>query len=307
MLDVPQRMLADVNTTDVALVSRDQQERNALARAFDGAPPEWRVTFHDEPPAHADVVVCGSDMEVPDAIRFDRSEPGAIVAEVRRALQRNCGLVVVTSAIGGSGVTTLSLHLARSFVSAGSCVLLELDARGGIAHRLGIDGDPRTWAGSDGGDDLQLAGLPVAGGFRVLLAPRHAEAADAVTVMDAGARSFTHVVVDVPAGPVQVEALTRAHVAVVVVTPTLPAVRRTATLLDRVEPGLPCALVVNRLGPGGECSRIELRRVLGRAIATELPCCPALRDAEDRGALLSSPVYRWTRAVTRLSRALLAA
>jgi hypothetical protein len=67
----------------------------------------------------------------------------------------------------------------------------------------------------------------------------------------------------------------------------------------------PWAVVTNKLGPGGETTRAELQELLGgRPIAIELPCCPALRDAEDDARLLASDRHRWRRAVKRLAAAL---
>jgi hypothetical protein len=85
----------------------------------------------------------------------------------------------------------------------------------------------------------------------------------------------------------------------VVMPPTSPGAARTRALLERIPPR-PHAVVVNRQGPGGEATRALLQVALGSTIALELPCSPALRDAEDDGALLARHA-RWTRRVERLA------
>src|SRR5665809_135008 len=69
-------------------------------------------------------------------------------------------------------------------------------------------------------------------------------------------------------------------------------------------PDLDCAVVINRLGRGGETTRAQLADLVGRPISLELPCSPALRDAEDDGRLVSLKWTRYGRAITRLADAL---
>lgn len=120
--------------------------------------------------------------------------------------------------------------------------------------------------------------------------------------MDEAAAPFASIVVDVMPGPGLDNVLGRCRAAVLVVVPALPAARRSRRLLDAAG-STPWAVVSNRLGPGGETSRSQLEDVLGRRIALELPCCPALRDAEDDGRLLLSRWTRWRRALDRLASA----
>jgi hypothetical protein len=63
--------------------------------------------------------------------------------------------------------------------------------------------------------------------------------------------------------------------------------------------------VTNRLGPGSDLTRHRLEQRLGHPISLELPCCAALRDAEDEARLLTSPLTQWIRRIDRLSKALL--
>jgi hypothetical protein len=110
----------------------------------------------------------------------------------------------------------------------------------------------------------------------------------------------------VPCGSLLDVILPLVDAAVLIVSPTIPHVRRAAVLLESTAQQTRWAIVLNRLGPGGETTRIALQRLLGHPITMELPCCPALRDAEDDCRLVTSPLHRWRRAVVRLARAVAA-
>ncbi|HYO61400.1 MAG TPA: hypothetical protein VEU29_05840, partial [Actinomycetota bacterium] len=60
---------------DVAIVTRDPQARDAAARSFAAAPPQWSIRLCDEVPGDADVVVAGPGVDAPGAIPFDPSRP----------------------------------------------------------------------------------------------------------------------------------------------------------------------------------------------------------------------------------------
>jgi len=283
----------------VALVSRDPRARLEIAAAFDSAPLEWRVELHESPPQGADAVVLGADLEEgpATAIPFDRGDPAATLEAVTQRLRRGPqGIVAVTSAAGGSGVTTVALHLAASFSRRSPTCLVDLS--GGAALRLGLDIRERS------PHPPAALPVPVPGGFRLLAAPSASgdDGDAAVRLLDEAAATFASVVADVMPGSALGLVLARCRAAVLVVVPALPAARRSRRLLDAAG-SIPWAVVSNRLGPGGETSRSELEDVLGCRIALELPCCPALRDAEDDGRLLLSRWTRWRRAVDRLASA----
>jgi hypothetical protein len=286
----------------ITVVSRDPAERLAIARAFDRAPGSWRVELCRDRPVDAEVVVVGSDLGEPGEIVFDRSNPQAAIDEVNRRLcDARERVIVVTSGSGGAGATTIAAHLAQELRGC----LVDLDVGRGAGWRLGLDADARTWASVDeAAESLRLSALPVAGGFRVLLAP--SEASCDVSDLLARARSeFARVVVDAPRDGGLGAALARADAGVLVVPPTVPGARRAGALLEGLQE-LPWAVVTNRLGPGGEASRVALGRLIGHSVSIDLPCCAALRDAEDEGRLLSTGWYRWRRALRRLARALVA-
>ena len=157
----------------VAIVAKEPGLRLAAAKAFDAAPPEWKVCLFDQVPPDADAVVVCDDVHV-DGIRFDPSDPAAVVTEVARALNRSSPgrAVFVVGACGGAGTTSVSLHLARALAGHGSVCYLESDPNRGARHRLGLPEDAPAWdaVGKDT-ESLLRAAIPVEGSFRVLLMP----------------------------------------------------------------------------------------------------------------------------------------
>jgi hypothetical protein len=288
----------------VAVVCCDPALRLAAARAFDGAPVTWDVMLCEAPPEDADVVVLGPDVAGGNAdIGFDPARPELLVPQIEATLGRDARsrVVVVTSAAGGTGTTTVALHLAHALSAAADTCYLELNQ--GAAPRLAMPPGALTWG--DAGStphELRLAALPVAGGFRVLCAPPDVIEADALAILDRAAEDFERVVVDV-GSELLTPVLARADSGVIVMAPAQPCARRTHALLEGL-PDFPWAIVSNRTGPGGETTRAGLERILGRRIALELPSTPALRDYEDDGRLLTSKWSRFSRGVARLAGAL---
>lgn len=277
----------------VALVCAEPSLRLDLARAFDDAPPAWTVDFHDEPPEDAGVVVGTGPGPSIDVV-FDPARPIDVIGAVESALQREGRAIIVTSACGGAGVTTIAIHLAAalSTTSAPACYI-DLDRDLGGAARLGMPEDVRTYDPADG-----LIAVPHAGGFKALFAPAHSKAA----VAD-GLGAFPICVVDVPAPGTDEVLLDPMNRVVVVVPPTAPGVTRTRALLERHESGA-WVIAGNRVGPGGESTRTQLARALGRRFDVMLPCSAPLRDREDDGALLTTPLSRWKRHFDRLASGL---
>lgn len=299
-------------TVNVAVVSKDPAVRLAAARAFDAAPPSWSVHLYDAPPADADVVVFGSDLrgDARDHLVFDPQRGTGVVEEVRRAIPSARAKVFAVAGAGrGVGVTTLALHLSAAAARDHPTCFIDLDLEWGAAARLGIDDDHLTWHGTIEGDDaLRLNALPVAGGFRALLAPRAASCDGATEqdmreVVERAAASFDRAFVDCADRRARDAVVDLVDAAVLVVPATPAGASRALSILHRYETTR-WAVVLNRLGPGGETTRAALHRLLGRRSAVELPSTPALRDAEDDAALLTTPWSRYVRAVARLLRAL---
>ena len=257
----------------IAIVTGDEAARLAIVKALDSAPPGWAIGLHRVPPRDADVVV--SDRQIEGAIVFDPEDPDLVSAITERVRNRT-RTIFVCSPSGGTGVTTISLHLAAAFASrAHPTALVDLDPCRGARARLGLDPGVVT-----------DAPVPVAGGFRLVDATTRPEGFDRV-VIDAGTTA---------------EHLADVHAAVLVCPPSPQGARRCRGLLEARQ-GVRWYVVTNRLGPGGETTRSQFERVVGCPVM-ELPCCPALRDAEDEGRLLRRHWTRWSRSVDALADAL---
>jgi hypothetical protein len=178
--------------------------------------------------------------------------------------------------------------MARSFARRAPSCFVEASAAAGAAERLGFDrARLRTWSASE---DARRGALPVEGGFRAAFAP-YSSIIDA-PALDAFREAFDRVVIDSP----PIDLLPSADVvAVVVVAGVVSAARRAVSLTDRAD-----AIVLNRVGGGGETTRAGFEAVLGARVALELPQCPALRDSDDDGRLLRAG-SRWSRKVERLA------
>lgn len=306
-----------VKPLEVAVVSADADFRRAAAAAFDSAPASWTVTIHDSQPDAADVLVLCPDStadpgELP-AVRFRPTTGHDLVGDVAAAASSQSAVMIpVVGAGRGVGVTSIALHLCKAIAETSApgqeapC-FVDLDVEcGGAADRLDLDAsEVRTWAASGGtAEELVLSALPLAGGFRALLAPRGEGAEiEVAEVLARAGRCWSRVVVDCPDGNAFALAAPRCRGAVLVTPPTRPGAMRARALVRRW-PDLRWAVITNKLGPGGETTRAEMQEVIGHRIALELPCAPALRDAEDDGRLLRSRWSRWGRGIARLARTL---
>ena len=276
----------------VALVSRDNDARLALVKAFDRAPSSWLLSLHHEAPADADVLVCGSDVHIDGAVDFDPNTPGDVLDRVAERAVPSGRAVIVTSPSGGTGVTSIVIHAAAEMAARGhSTCIVDLDGEWEIRHRLGLDGDVVT----------PEAAVPVAGGFRLLDA-RSVSPDDRSAVLVSAAESFERVIIDTTAGGLgSVEDTVRR--AVLVVSPTPEGARRATAVLE-AHPSFDWIVVVNRPGAGGETTRSAIARTIGRPVEFELSCCPSLRDSEDGFRLLARGWSRWSRGIARLVSAL---
>ncbi len=291
----------------MAVVSRDGAIRLQAARAFDSAPPNWRVALHRERPADADIVVAGADMDVEADVVFDSARPGRVLDDVTRAAAdrgRKARIIAVTSPSGGTGVTSVALHLARASARSAPTCLADFDLEWGAGYRLGLPADALTWA--EAGDpeaSLLRAALPVPGGFRVLASPGGIGPPDVGALLGAAGAHFGCIVVDMGRVSAVPDLLGTADAVVLVLAPSAPSARRGRIVLD----GLTCgrvAIVINRVGPGGEMTKAEIQSIIGRKVALELPCERRLRDAEDDDRLLSAYWSRWEHGIHRLWRTL---
>ncbi len=273
----------------VAIVCPADEARMTVAKAFDRAPPGWDVRLHREMPTEADVVV-SAGVNVHGAIVFDPAEPHRVIADIQRWIERLSRRVfVVTGASGGSGATTLALHLAASGPQP-TC-LVELSDRPQVAVRLGLVATPEPPA-------EDVAPVPVPGGFKLIsLAP-----GVPVAILERALAASPRVVIDVAPDALS-GVVRRCDAGVLVMQPTVTSATGAIRVLDEHR-DLPWALVSNRVGPGGETSRAELQRAVGRRVTMELPCSRAVRDAESDKRLVTAPWSRWRAKVLRLAGAL---
>lgn len=284
----------------MAVVVAEPDLRASVAKIFDGAPQNWIVRMFESAPADADVVVAAGD--IPGAVAFDPDEPSRLLSDIAGALGQTGGRCVVVTGPGGSGCTTLAMGLARAFTRSNSTVLLDLDRRwSGATDTCGLPPDVRTWAhAGDGPDEMRLAALPVAGGYRILAAPRTPSDMDLVALIERARANFEVVVVDAPGSQDPLPFLEKADAGVVVLDETKTSAHRTVHLLVGA-PDIDLAVVTNRTRPRSRLSGAVVQEIVGLPVSLRLPYSPSLDGGSGRPDLTWS---RWGRAVTRLARAL---
>lgn len=280
----------------VALVSSDVEVRARAAEAFDHAPADWVMVLCDRPPDDADLIVAGPDVDVPGSVPYDPADPGAFLRNAgSRAVAATCTTVV--SAVGGTGVTTIVLHLARALGRRDRCCVVDL--AGGVGEALGMEGGARTWADL-GGASLDHVALPVAGGFRTLLPPSGSSSdAGAGRALSLARHGFRHVVVD--RGVAVDDALPDGATAYVcVIPPTRIAARRSKGLIAACA-SRPRAVVLNGCVRAAGATRGELEDLIEAPIALELPHIASLPRLTDEGRFADPRLSRWGRRIEELA------
>lgn len=269
----------------VGIVGSDEAARLALVRALDRAPSSWHLSLHKDIPSDVDVIVCDPGVDAPGACVVTEGAPDDVIERIAARAGPQAGTLAVTSPGGGTGVTSITLHLAAELAahSRSTCVL-DLDGEWGLRGRLGLD--PTGQA--DGP-------VPVVGNFRLL---------EGIDRLDHARANFDHVIVDAPRSILDAFA-GRVRDALLVMAPTPEGARRARCLLD-AHPSLQWLVIANRTGRGGETTRAQLARIVERPVV-ELPCCPALRDAEDDGRLVARGWSRWSRGVARIAEGIVLA
>lgn len=282
----------------IALNATDERRRLALVRAFERAPIHWDV-FLWSPDREFDVLV-GDGIDGVEAVAFDESAPADCLGSVsERIASGSVRVICVTGARRGCGVSTLALHLSAALADTNEVCLLDLDPDSSLRARLDLPEDARHWG--DVGDGVLGAAVPIAEGFRVLLAPP-TQRGDAGPILRAATARFGHLVVDAPRGPWRAPALSASSVAMLVVPPSRQGIAHARTVM-RSHPDVSWSCVVNRLGPGGELTQRAIARGLECDVDMELPASPYLRDREDDHRLLTSRWSRYYRRVVRLAAA----
>ena len=302
------------SSLNVAVISRDKDVRLAAARAFDRAPSTWTVRLHESPPSDADVAVFGSDLrnEAGDELVFDPGTSEPIVDRIKQmSSTARSRAYVVTGAGRGVGVTSAALHLAAASSRNYSTCFFDVNERWDSSRRLGLDAGHLTWGDLSTGEDATTqknaeamrVALPVSGSFRAMLPPDSLEQDVLQRAFQAAEAEFERVIVDCSDPDTLGQVLPQAHSGILLVPLTVPAAHRGAEMLRR-HADERWAIVLNRLGPGGETTRAEIHRILEHPSVLELPCSPSLRDAEDDARLLTSHWNRYVRKVATLLAAL---
>ena len=283
----------------IAIVCHDEAMRMQAAKAFDEAPIEWTIGLFDEAPPDADLIVRAPGIEG-EGIELDLEDPSSTLKEIEsRLTRRGAGKVIeVVSTGGGTGCTSLALHLAAYLSSEVPALYVESHPDRGARLRLGLDHEGPSWSDVEGADDLVSSALPIQGGFRALLAGSEDGEIPDRCVRWAQAR-YPFVVLDRgPAAPSSPDGA-----AILLMSASIPSARRAVKILEATDLS-PCALIANRLGPGSEVTFEMLEGVVGRRFALTLPVSPALRDSEDEGRLLGRSSTVWSRRVGLLAEAL---
>ena len=283
----------------IAIVCPDETMRMRAAKAFDAAPIEWTIGLFDQPPHDADLLVRVPGIEG-EGIELDLEDPDRTLNEIEsRLAHRHAGRVIeVVSTGGGTGCTSLALHLASYLSTEAPALYIECHPERGGRLRLGLEHEGPTWNSVEGPDDLSAAALPTQGGFRALLAgPEGDELSDRCVRWGRSRHSF--VVLDRgPAPPTAPDATV-----ILLMSASVPSARRALTILEGSDLA-PGALIANRLGPGSEATSEMLESVVGRGFTLALPVSPVLRASEDEGRLLARYSTVWSRRVGLLADAL---
>jgi Flp pilus assembly CpaE family ATPase len=265
---------------------------------------QWLVELFEADPGDADVVVRTPDV-AGSGIELDLVRPEVTLATIRSHLEesRRGRVIEVIGAGGGTGCTSVALHLAAFLSASRPALFLETDPGCGGRLRLGLDTVGPSWADVERQGTLVSKTVPIDGGLRALFAPSEAEVMPS-QIAEWSRGHFPYVIVDRGRGTSPLRDTTSV---VLVMAPSVPSARRAAALLEE-QPSESWAIVANRVGPGSEATDAVLQAILGgHRLALALPCSPSLRDAEDSGRLLAATSTGWSRRVARLARTLGAA
>jgi hypothetical protein len=263
----------------VGIVGSDAEARAALVRALDRAPVSWSLSLYEEVPEDVDVVVCDPGIDAPDAIVISDDGSCDPIEQITSRFPPGGHALLVTSASGGTGATSIALHLAAELATRGKSVcFLDRNEEWGVRGRLGMDPT-----------EIPLAPVPVAPGFRIV-----SGSVDVAEVV----KDYEHTIIDAP-HHVLGTLSGRVREGLFVIAPTPEGVRRAERVLE-AHAAISWKVIANRLGPGGETTCEQLSRMLERPVI-ELPCCPALRDAEDDYRLMTGGWSRWSRKIRRVA------
>jgi pilus assembly protein CpaE len=323
----------DVVLTDVYMPDMNGMELVRTVRRNPGTRHIPVVLFSAKPNGNG---IAGADEVLPKPLDLDLVE-ARVQSVVRRAADgrpdrhEHAGgqVVVLTSAKGGAGVSSIAANLALALAQSPKpgVVAVDLDLEYGDLPML-VDVPPKS-----GVDELIEAieheGMAVAPedhmarhptGLRVLGAPRRP--VDALRVGEHGVTTLLNVLratqdtvlLDVPPGFADpaLTALAMADRVVVVVTPEVTALRRTLTLFDVLRdldvPEERQLLVLNETVSSPELTRERVEGFLRRRVPVAVPHALALfhrATTSGRPAVLDDPQHPVSQELVRLSRLLL--
>ena len=222
-------------------------------------------------------------------------------------------VVTITGARGGVGATTLAVNLAWHFAADARrhTVLLDPDLYlGAAAMMLDVKAGPGLRTALETPDRIDhlfveraaqpATAAPVAGRLHVLAGeeqfdhePRYAPEA-ASRLLEELRRRYSLVIADVPFGPDPLRRglLRHAHQRVIVLEPSLAAVRDTLRLLQLARGPLQTrrpVVVLNRLGRPSALTRKEIENALGAPLDIVIPDLPRVAG---HAATMGEPVVQ---------------
>lgn len=234
--------------------------------------------------------------------------------------------VLVFSAKGGCGKTTLSTNLAEAFAAMGkSAVVVDFDLQfGDVAVALQLD--PRRCisaaVGMQGGLDQQGINsiiVPVRPNFDALLSPINPADAEYIDVQLAESlitllqQTHDYVIIDSPPAftDIILKSFDLADTYFLLTTPDMPAVKNLKITLDTLDAlGLPrekSHIVVNRSDAKAGLPISDIEAAIGMNVAAQIPASNAVPASINRGVTMvgSQPKHAVSKAITAMASGLL--
>lgn len=254
------------------------------------------------------VAACRRSREISDRMRGERGIEPETLGQI----------IIVFSAKGGCGKTTVSTNLAAAIAAIGrSVAVVDFDLQfGDIAVALQLE-PSRTIGdaiGMGGGLDEQgIASLLVEGpdGMHCLLAPTNPADAEyidaelAASVVSLLQRTHDYVIVDSPPAFTEVVLRTfdQADHYLLLTTPDLPAVKNLKVTMDTLDAlGMPRSkwqVIVNRADAGAGLPISDVERAIDMEVAHRIPASNAVPAAINKGVTVvaSNPRHAVSKAI----------
>ncbi len=236
--------------------------------------------------------------------------------------------VLVFSAKGGCGKTTIATNLAESLALSGrSTVVVDFDLQfGDVAVALQLDPTRSISAavGMAGGLDRQgitSITVPVRPNFDALLSPMNPADAQDIDVeltdrlVELLQATHDFVIIDSPPAftDVILRAFDVADTCILITTPDMPAVKNLKITLDTLDAlGIPrdsCVIVVNRSDSKTGLTTKDIEAAIGRPVLAQIPASNAVPVAINHGVTMvgTQPKHPVSRAITSIANGLIPA